>query len=79
MRWPSHNPDGHVGRGDLNNWLKTHAPKDATSAIALVASIAEGNAVSNVDTSEFTGDIFEHPENYTAEEKAAVLHGCLSR
>ncbi len=72
-----HNPDGHVGRSDLSNWTKTYAPKDPGSAIALISEIAQGNAVSGIDTSGFTSDIFEHPENYTAEEKAAVLNELL--
>jgi hypothetical protein len=35
--------------------------------------VASRDAVINVDTSKLTSDVFDHPENYTAAQKAAVL------
>ncbi|KFE53476.1 type III effector HrpK domain-containing protein [Pseudomonas syringae] len=67
-------PDGDVSQGDIQSWLKSSSvPKDATSVTALLASIADNNLLAKVDTSGFSKDVFEHPENYTAEQKAAVL------
>jgi uncharacterized membrane-anchored protein YjiN (DUF445 family) len=67
-------PDGDVSQGDIQSWLKsTSVPKDATSVTAVLASIADNNLLAKVDTSGFSKDVFEHPENYTAEQKAAVL------
>lgn len=67
-------PDGDVSQGDIQSWLKSSSvPKDATSVTALLALIADNNLLAKVDTSGFSKDVFEHPENYTAEQKAAVL------
>ncbi|MBB2971431.1 type III effector HrpK domain-containing protein [Mesorhizobium sp. RMAD-H1] len=70
-------PDGKLSDKDISGWLKNQAPKDAGSAIALLSSIADGNVVSDVDTKNLNKDIFEHPENYSAEEKAAALQELL--
>ncbi|WP_268800025.1 type III effector HrpK domain-containing protein [Pseudomonas huanghezhanensis] len=69
----ANNADGKVGKSDIKNWLKTTAPADATALTGLLSSVVSGNATHNVDTSKLGADVFEHPENYTAEQKAAVL------
>ncbi|MBW1250758.1 type III effector HrpK [Pseudomonas tolaasii] len=66
-------PDGKVSRDDVQTWLKTSAPKDAQSLAGLITDVAAGNVTGKVDTSKLDKDIFEHPEKYTAEQKAAVL------
>lgn len=65
--------DGQVGKDDIDNWLKTTAPKDATSLATMLSTVADGNLLDKVDTGKLNQDVFEHPENYSAEEKAAVL------
>ncbi len=65
--------DGKVSKNDLKAWLKTGAPGDATTVTQLLSSVVTGNLTHNVDTSKLDRDVFEHPDNYTAEEKAAVL------
>jgi hypothetical protein len=66
--------DGDLSRGDIQAWLKsTSVPKDATSVATLLSTVANNNLLAKVDTSGFNQDVFEHPENYTAEQKAAVL------
>lgn len=65
--------DGKINRADLQSWLKTQAPSDATGLASLLSSVVSGNLTSKVDTSKLDKDVFEHPERYTAEEKAAVL------
>jgi hypothetical protein len=65
--------DGKASKADIQTWLKNSAPADATGLSALVSSVVSGNVTHNVDTSKLGKDVFEHPEKYTAEEKAAVL------
>lgn len=65
--------DGKVSRADVQNWLKTSAPADAAGLTALLSTVVSGNLTSKVDTSKLDKDVFEHPEKYSAEEKAAVL------
>lgn len=65
-------PDGKVSREDVQTWLKKAAPTDAQSVASLITDVATGNVTGKVDT-RLDKDIFEHPENYTAEQKAAVL------
>ncbi|AVU77315.1 type III effector HrpK domain-containing protein [Pseudomonas rhizophila] len=68
------NPDGELSRGDVQGWLKSaNVPKDATSVTALLSGIAGNNALARVDTAGLNKDVFDHPEKYSAEEKAAVL------
>jgi hypothetical protein len=69
----SQNPDGQVGKGDVSAWMKSAMPKDGPSVMALLSTIADKNLLSKVDTGKFDKDIFEHPENYSAEQKAAAL------
>ncbi len=57
----------------MQSWLKTQAPSDATGLASLLSSVVSGNLTSKVDTSKLDKEVFEHPERYTAEEKAAVL------
>lgn len=66
-------PGGKVSRDDVQTWLKKAAPTDAQSVASLITDLATGNITDKVDTSKLDKDIFEHPENYTAEQKAAVL------
>jgi uncharacterized membrane-anchored protein YjiN (DUF445 family) len=66
--------DGDLSKGDIQAFLKsTSAPKDATTVTALLSTIADNNLLAKVDTANFNKDVFEHPEKYTAQERAAVL------
>lgn len=66
--------DGDVSQGDIQAFLKsTSVPKDASSVASFLATVADNNLLAKVDTASFNKDVFEHPEKYTAEEKAAVL------
>lgn len=66
-------PDGKFSKSDLSDWMKTQAPKDATSAISFLTEVAGRNVVGGTDTSKLGKDVYEHPEKYSAEEKAAAL------
>lgn len=70
-------PDGKLGAADLKSWMETQAPKDSGSAITLISEVANANITADVDTSKLGADVFEHPENYSAAEKAAVLQDLL--
>ncbi|MFJ3471014.1 type III effector HrpK domain-containing protein [Pseudomonas sp. NPDC090201] len=65
--------DGKASKADIQTWLKDSAPADATGLSALLSTVVSGNVTANVDTSKLGKDVFEHPEKYSAEEKAAVL------
>ncbi|WP_288377746.1 type III effector HrpK domain-containing protein [uncultured Pseudomonas sp.] len=65
--------DGKISRNDIQTWLKGSAPVDAQTLTSLITSVAGGNITAGVDTSKLGADVFEQPEKYTAEEKAAVL------
>lgn len=69
----SKSADGKANRADVQAWLKTSAPADAAGLSNLLSTVVSGNLTSKVDTSKLDKDVFEHPENYTAEQKAAVL------
>ena len=65
--------DGKASRGDVQAFLKNTAPKDVGAVGTLLEAVAEGNLLNKVNTDPLNKDVFEHPENYTAEQKAAVL------
>lgn len=65
--------DGKASKADIQSWLKTGVPKDAAGLTGLLSDVVAANVTSKVDTRQLTGDVFEHPENYTPEQKAAVL------
>ncbi|GGB05830.1 hypothetical protein GCM10011491_37400 [Brucella endophytica] len=71
-------PDGEVSSDDISNWLKTQAPKDAGSGIIFLSDAINGNVTGEVDTSKLNKDIFENPDKYSAEEKAAALQELLA-
>ncbi|WP_407158254.1 type III effector HrpK domain-containing protein [Bradyrhizobium sp. STM 3557] len=65
--------DGLVNAGNIGAWLTSNAPGGPNSVMDFFNLVASRDAVINVDTSKLTSDVFEHPENYSAEQKAAVL------
>ncbi|KWS42120.1 type III effector HrpK domain-containing protein [Pseudomonas syringae] len=65
--------DGKASRGDIQAFLKNSAPKDVGAVGTLLEAVAEGNLLNKVNTDALDKDVFEHPQNYTPEQKAAVL------
>ncbi|WP_122266273.1 type III effector HrpK domain-containing protein [Pseudomonas syringae] len=65
--------DGKASRGDIQAFLKNSAPKDVGAVGTLLEAVAEGDLLNKVNTDALDKDVFEHPQNYTAEQKAAVL------
>lgn len=70
--------DGDLSASDLSHWLDGRAPTDAGSAIDFVTQVAKDDTVAGVDTQQFDGDIFAHPDQYSAKDKAAVLQDLLT-
>ena len=70
--------DGDLSKNDLTSWLGTHSPKDAGSAITFLTEVINANAVGDIDTDKLSGDLFENPQDYSAEEKAAALQDLLT-
>ncbi|MEQ4315645.1 type III effector HrpK domain-containing protein [Pseudomonas syringae] len=65
--------DGKASRGDIQAFIKNAAPKDVGAVGTLLEAVSEGNLLHKVNTDALNKDVFEHPQNYTAEQKAAVL------
>ncbi|TBF35137.1 hypothetical protein ELG88_07865 [Rhizobium leguminosarum] len=74
----SEGADGKVGFDDLKAWINKDAPTNSSAALEFVSNVAKGNAVDGVDLSKMNKDIFEHPEAYTPQERAAVLQELLA-
>ncbi|WP_088348222.1 MULTISPECIES: type III effector HrpK domain-containing protein [Rhodomicrobium] len=66
--------DGLVNSGNFSAYLRDVAPGSDTDLIEILNAAAINGATAGIDTSTLNGDIFEHPENYTAAQKAAALH-----
>ena len=65
--------DGDLSKGDVQTWLSKSAPKDATSLMTFLSESAGRGAFADIDTSKIGKDVFENPDKYSSEEKAAVL------
>ncbi len=70
---PLSNNDGLMNGGNLGAFLRKISPGSDGAAMDFLTMAAGRGAVPQVDVSKLDGDIFVHPENYTAEQKAAVL------
>jgi hypothetical protein len=70
---PFSDPDGLVNGENFGAWLTSNAPGDANSGMDFFNAVAARDATINVDTSNLGSDVFAHPENYTAAQRAAVL------
>lgn len=66
-------PDGLANAGNFSVWLTSAAPGDQNSTMDFFNTVASRDAVINVDTSNLTSDVFDHPEKYSGAQKAAVL------
>ncbi|MCF5647966.1 type III effector HrpK, partial [Pseudomonas syringae] len=65
--------DGKASRADIQAFIKTASPKDVGAVGTLLEVVAEGNLLNKVNTDALNKDVFDNPQNYTAEQKAAVL------
>ncbi|MFJ3485483.1 type III effector HrpK domain-containing protein [Pseudomonas sp. NPDC090202] len=69
----AHSPDKLFNAGNIDNWIKKQAPTNGGEFASLLSDAATLNSVADVDISKLGKDVFEHPENYSGEQKAAVM------
>lgn len=69
----THSPDKKFDSANISNWIKNQAPTTGGEFSSMLSDAATLNAVANVDISKLDKDVFEEPENYTGEQKAAVM------
>jgi hypothetical protein len=68
-----HNADQKISTKNIDEWIKKQAPKNGGEFAAMMSDAATRNAVANVDISKLNEDVFNHPDDYTGEQKAAVM------
>ncbi|WP_297845001.1 type III effector HrpK domain-containing protein, partial [Pseudomonas sp.] len=69
----THSPDKKFDSANISNWIKNQAPTTGGEFSSMLSDAATLNAVADVDISKLDKDVFEEPENYTGEQKAAVM------
>ena len=65
--------DGIVTRKNVETWISTSAPVNATQFTGMLNNAALQGAARKVDISGIGPDIFVNPNNYTHEQRTAVL------
>ncbi|WP_232493558.1 type III effector HrpK domain-containing protein [Novosphingobium kaempferiae] len=65
--------DGIVLKGNIESWLDIEAPTNASQFSNLLNDAALQSLGNKVDISNIGPDIFANPNNYTKEQRAAVL------
>ncbi|ARB26804.1 hypothetical protein HX787_10030 [Pseudomonas tolaasii] len=71
---PATGKSDNIGtRDNIGNWLEKQAPKTDSDTLTFLDGAATRDAVAGVDTSKLTADVLANPQNYTGEQKAAVL------
>ncbi|WP_019411281.1 type III effector HrpK domain-containing protein [Pseudomonas psychrophila] len=69
----AHSPDGLFNSGNIDSWIKKQAPTNGGEFASMLSDAATINAVSSTDISKLGTDVFDHPQNYTGAQKAAVM------
>lgn len=65
--------DGLADVGNINAWIGKGAPKNDQQFTAILDGAATRNMIASVDTSKLGADVFANPQNYSGQQKAAVL------
>ncbi|MEJ2768615.1 type III effector HrpK [Mycetohabitans sp. B46] len=65
--------DNLINADNLASFIKDEAPTDQQSDLSFLKDAGLKNITANTDISTLNQDIFAHPGNYTAEQKAAVM------
>lgn len=68
-----HSPDKKISAKNIDDWIKTQAPTNGGEFSSMMSDAATLNSVAHVDISKLGADIFANPQNYTGEQKAAVM------
>lgn len=70
LRYPI---DGLLTKEDIGAWIKNSAPTDVSGAMQFLNQAAQGGSVAGFDVDKYGPEIFEKPERYSGQEKAAVV------
>ncbi|MFL9873815.1 type III effector HrpK domain-containing protein [Paraburkholderia megapolitana] len=65
--------DGKVSDDNLSDFIKNDAPSTAQGNQSFLEDASLQNITANTDTSNLNQDIFANPQNYTPQQKAAVM------
>lgn len=65
--------DGKIDDDNLSSFINSDAPTDAASDQNFLQDASLQNITANTDTSSLNQDIFANPQNYTPQQKAAVM------
>lgn len=68
-----HNADKKISTKNIDQWIKKQAPTNGGEFASMMSDAATRNAVANVDISKLNEDVFNNPQQYTGEQKAAVM------
>ena len=68
-----HGGDGLLDLTDYSAFIDKVAPTNSAEFNDFISYVSMANAADKVDTSKLNQDIFEHPNQYSGAEKAAVL------
>ncbi|MGH8779767.1 type III effector HrpK domain-containing protein [Paraburkholderia sp.] len=65
--------DGKISDDNLSSFITSDAPSSASSDQSFLEDASLQNITANTDTSKLNQDIFANPQNYTPQQKAAVM------
>ncbi|WP_434111827.1 type III effector HrpK domain-containing protein [Paraburkholderia caffeinilytica] len=65
--------DGKISDDNLTSFITNDAPSSASSNQSFLEDASLQNITANTDTSNLNQDIFANPQNYTPQQKAAVM------
>ncbi|MDY0918979.1 type III effector HrpK domain-containing protein [Pseudomonas viridiflava] len=69
----THAPDGLMVKKDISAWIKNKAPTDDEGFSRVISDAATVGAVAKTDIRSLGKDVFANPQNYSGEQKSAVL------
>lgn len=58
---------------NIRSWISDQAPSNDSETAAIIQSAAQVDVTADVDVSDLDDDVFKHPDQYSAKQKAAVL------
>ncbi|WLI10681.1 MULTISPECIES: type III effector HrpK domain-containing protein [Pseudomonas] len=65
--------DNQFDASNISRWIKTQAPTNEGEFAGMLSDAATLNAVAGVDISALDANIFKRPQDYSGQQKAAVM------